>query len=93
MAATGVTDFPMCADGDVCIVVSSQHVFKLHSFVLKRHSPFFRDQIDSEPPAHLNSKARQEGACSIRFELTNNQHDVGNFERKVSIARPTYERS
>lgn len=89
MAATEAQDFPNYADGDVCIVVSPQRLFKLHSMMLKRYSPFFQKEIDAHPPARLTLKARQEGACSIRFELvTSNQQDTGYFQRKVDIVQP-----
>ena len=84
MNSSVAVDFPTYSDGDVSIIVSPQHTYKLHSSVLKRNSSFFLGAINEAPGTRLTSKARQEGAAAYRFELTTSgPQDIGSFERKV----------
>jgi hypothetical protein len=62
-------DFPICADGDVAILLSPMKAYKLHSQVLSRFSTYFAEQLSSDP-AFISAKARREGAASYHFELT-----------------------
>ena len=56
--------FPHFADGDVQIILTSTHRYKLHANTLRRASPFF-DELLNE---HFAKKPTKRGA-TVRFRL------------------------
>lgn len=89
MVSTNVnTDFPHFKDGDVSILVSTSRIYRLHSHVLRRVSPYFEQYLDPLDAPRLTAAARREGYTTWRFQLFSDPHhpnDVGQFIRLVSI--------
>jgi hypothetical protein len=64
------TRFPMCANGDVLIVLSPDRKLQLHAEMLKRQSKFFRDKVVQENAATLRGRAKRSGETTRwRFDL------------------------
>lgn len=65
--------FPSFADGDVRIVVSEEHQYKLHSAILKSNSTTLRALLAGATKAPLSTKAVNKGAPAYQLELVKNQ--------------------
>lgn len=65
--------FPTFSDGDVTIIVSSSHQYKLHSRILRQQSNFFLTEFDKITAPKLTAQARRDGFTPYRFVLI----DVG----------------
>lgn len=62
--------FPLCANGDVLIVLSNDNKLQLHAEILKRHSKFFKERISQQNAATLSSGAQKQGeTVRWRFDL------------------------
>ena len=76
--------FPEYDDGDVQIVITPTKIYKLHSVVLRRHSPYFARLLREEDAAKLTKKAASENAIRYRAELVRSSIDEApQFKLKV----------
>lgn len=62
------SSFPMFSDGDVMLVISPEHLYRLHSSVLKRCSGFFASVLTESRAAKLATQAMRAGN-TLRFYL------------------------
>lgn len=65
---TPESGFPTFPDGDVTIVVSSSHIYRLHSRIL-RQAEYFRNIFDTSITPKLTAQARREENTPYRFVL------------------------
>jgi hypothetical protein len=63
------TGFPLCANGDVLIILSNDNKLQLHSEILKRHSKFFKERITQQNAATLSSTALNKHKESVRWRF------------------------
>jgi len=61
--------FPLCANGDVLIVLSNDDKLQLHSEILKRQSKFFKERITQQNAATLSSTAIHKHKETVRWRF------------------------
>jgi hypothetical protein len=61
--------FPLCANGDVLIVLSNDDKLQLHSDILRRHSKFFKERITQQNAATLSSTAIHKHKETVRWRF------------------------
>jgi hypothetical protein len=91
MALSTKSGFPVFPDGDVIIFITTGRVYQLHSSTLRRHSPFFKENLTEERAAQLLPKARKEGVVTrFRLDLTKTSEDgCGELRMKVCPTFPS----
>lgn len=68
MEHADTSSFPIFTDGDVTLVVSSEHIYRLHASVLRRCSGFFASVLTENHAAKLSTQAKRAGN-TLRFHL------------------------
>ena len=91
MALPTKSGFPVFPDGDVIVFITTGRVYQLHSSTLRRHSPFFKENLTEEHAAQLLPKAKKEGIVTrFRLDLTKTSDDgCGELRMKACLSIPT----
>lgn len=80
------TGFPMCANGDVLIVLSPGRKLRLHTEMLKRQSTFFRDKVVQDNAATLSGGATRSGeTIRWRFDLVERPAPGGDGQGRLRM--------
>lgn len=67
----------MYEDADVLIVLSRNHIYKLHSNIIRRSAPILGNLLTEDTAAQLTGRARNKGATlrwRINLDVEVNEH-------------------
>ena len=81
------TKFPRYSTGDVYIHIDQDHTYRLHSPILQRLSPFFKEAMKSNVKEFDDSIAKEmkKKQLKYRFDLTLSDKGVAYLKRSVSL--------